>query len=275
MDRLVLGVAVIVSAVAVLYFWYMQNSLRVTRESEESVKVTSSRLGNFHVSFERSFKYHYIAFLDHLDDDILFPDTYTFNGGTMFDSSVVYDIEGGGGEAIPVLLINPRLPNAVSSIKKYCRLFEKEERIDYEELNNVASKGYLFFRWVIRSQEDAELLKAEIVRHSSGERLPTEIPGLVSIRLDIDYIDLGSYGPANLGVEIEKLELGIDVAEAYGMTPKEFAATVPIMIERITKSRREEAEYMYVLYLDGHYEKILMGEKFPAMVEFVDLYSEM
>lgn len=151
-------------------------------------------------------------------------------------------------------LVNPLNSNAMSQAIEILNL-RKTEPFDPAGITRIVSEHYVYLGWVVLDNHDVQLLKSTLKNRSD----------------DMRSNDLNAKSKT-----LYRLKLGVEKYFAKDQTNKTELAKIrnriPVFFERLNSTRGHPCEFMHVLYLDGHTEKIKFGSNFPATKEFMNAF---
>lgn len=150
-------------------------------------------------------------------------------------------------EAVPASYVNPKLDGAVDRMFHMLAL-RREGNQNTELLTRLAAQSYIYPGYVVLNEDDATALSTALSDRSK-------------VNLDEDIVTPGK--------RLHRLRAGVE--RNFVVDPNDKTALadmrkrIPVMFESVNTEAGHPADTMSVLYLDGHVEIILYGERFPAL----------
>lgn len=178
---------------------------------------------------------------------------FEFPPVSKIDGVWMFDLDHSSSSSLECL-VNPLNSNAMRQAIQILNL-RKEETFDSERVTRIVAGNLVYLGWVIQDELDVQLLKTKLKNRSDEMRL-NDVAGNTKT--------------------LYRLELGVEKHFAKDPTNKTELAIIrskiPVLFERLDSTKGHPCEFMHVLYLDGHTERIKFGTKFPATKEFTSLF---
>ena len=213
-----------------------------------------------------------------VDDDVIQVEvegkSFDITNESNFHDSLGLDLMCGYGTTLPVLsksegiwmwdlgpgcvagdiglmrFINPRNKNSLDQMSEILKVGLLDDRC-----TRIAARNYIYLGFAVSNQSDVDALKTALTdRKNVNLNRDIVTPNGVLKRLI-------NAGPLLF------LDDEIDPAESTRLW-----SSTPVLFELIDRKAGNPCDTMDVLYLDGHFERIKIGDKFPATQEFIDSF---
>ncbi len=247
---LIVSVAIIITIFAIYYSSSSKtrHGFTLNRENSQTIRISWGTPSSGIISPEFTLNSS-LGFNLRTHPDSIFPPIVPTNKVWM------YDIQPENhGTATMASYINPLNDHAFDQMFEMIRL-AKLGNSTHESATRIAAQNYTYLGYVVQNDDDIKALK-----HALTDRAN------ISLMQDL-HTQQGTLYRLAAGVEKHFASDPSDPIELQNLR-----RTIPVMFELINCAAGHPADAMHVLYLDGHIERITIGDKFPATNAFIQAF---
>jgi prepilin-type processing-associated H-X9-DG protein len=157
------------------------------------------------------------------------------------------------GSAVPASYVNPLNDGAFNQMFEMIRL-GRGGNANAAVATRMAACNYTYLGWVVMNDDDVLSLKSALAdrSHALDQKIETSSGPLYRIEAGVE-----THFAANPSDQTELAAL---------------RAKIPVMFEVLDSNAGHPCQAMHVLFLDGHVERIPVGDRFPATQTFINSF---
>ncbi|MDZ4689457.1 MAG: hypothetical protein SH850_30650 [Planctomycetaceae bacterium] len=244
----VTGLIVLVVALAILKGHLHQRTrygFTLTRVNDQTIRISWGTASGVNISPESTMRFF-------LGYDLQSGHVGNFPTLSRDEGVWMYDIKPESfGSAVPASYINPLNNDAFNQMFEMIQL-AKSGNVNAAAMTRRAACNYTYLGWVVMSDDDVLSLKSALKNRSQ-----------VALDQNLET----SHGTLYRLVPDVETRFAANPSDLDELT--ELKSKIPVMFEVLDSNAGHPCEAMHVLFLDGHVERIPVGDRFPATQTFI------
>lgn len=247
---LVIGVALVLTILAVLFASRSESreGFTLTRLDSETIRISWGTHSGVNISPRQTLEFF-------LGSEIKQGSEFKFPQLSILEDVWMYSVQPKSlGSATPASYVNPLNDDAFDQMFELIRL-SRIGNSSSESVTRIAAQHYTYLGWVVMDDNDVRALKRAL-----ADRPSTALNENIWTSSSLLY---------RLSHGVER-HLASDPEDEVEL--QNIRRTVPVMYELLNPEAGHPCDAMHVLYLDGHVERIPMGDRFPATKVFIESF---